>query len=130
MGSVLLIRPDPAYIIPRYMEIALKRTCRAKATNITFRRVCPATIYIRDIKIFELSIPPLPHQIKIVYRVKQLFDFVEDIEQKANTALERVNNLTQSILAKAFKGELTTHWRAANPDLISGENSAEALLEK
>ncbi|HMW48773.1 MAG TPA: hypothetical protein PKC70_10780, partial [Cellvibrionaceae bacterium] len=45
-------------------------------------------------------------------------------------ALERVNNLTQSILAKAFKGELTAHWRAANPDLICGENSAEALLKK
>ncbi|HCM05482.1 MAG TPA: type I restriction endonuclease subunit S, partial [Oceanospirillales bacterium] len=36
--------------------------------------------------------------------------------------------LTQSILAKAFRGELTANWRAANPELISGENSAEALL--
>ena len=58
------------------------------------------------------------------------FDPVEFLEQKVNTALERVNNLTQSILAKAFKGELTAHWRAANSDLISGENSAEALLKK
>ena len=37
---------------------------------------------------------------------------------------------TQAILAKAFRGELTADWRAANPDLISGDNSAEALLEK
>ena len=34
------------------------------------------------------------------------------------------------ILAKAFRGDLTKDWRAANPDLISGENSAEYLLEK
>ena len=44
--------------------------------------------------------------------------------------LLRVNNLTQSVLAKAFRGELTADWRAANPALISGENSAEALLER
>jgi len=41
-----------------------------------------------------------------------------------------VNNLTQSILAKAFRGELTADWRAANPELITGENSAEALLAR
>ena len=41
-----------------------------------------------------------------------------------------MNNLTQSILAKAFRGELTEQWRKDNPELISGENSAEALLER
>jgi hypothetical protein len=33
----------------------------------------------------------------------------------------RVNHLIQSILAKAFRGEHTAEWRAANPELISGE---------
>ena len=30
----------------------------------------------------------------------------------------------------AFRGELTADWRAQNPDLISGENSAQALLAR
>ena len=66
----------------------------------------------------------------------------------------RVNHLTQSLLAKAFanhipvvcpsgqppavqnrsrrlcRGELTAHWRAQNPELIAGENSAAALLQR
>jgi len=90
----------------------------------------------------------------VVRRVEELFAFADSIELKTNTALERVNNLTQSILAKAFRGELTADyrlhpcslpygptfgrskwlpailWREANPDLITGKNSAEALLEK
>ena len=33
-------------------------------------------------------------------------------------------------MAKAFRGELTVEWRIANPNLVSGDNSAEALLEK
>ncbi|WP_337880600.1 restriction endonuclease subunit S [Rheinheimera sp.] len=76
------------------------------------------------------ALPSREEQTEIVRRVEQLFAFADSIEQRANAALARVNNLTQSILAKAFRGELTADWRAANSDLISGDNSAEALLAK
>lgn len=69
-------------------------------------------------------------QNEIVRRVEQLFAYADKIEQQVNTALEKVNHLPQSILAKAFRGELTTQWRAENVDLITGENSAASLLEK
>ena len=62
--------------------------------------------------------------------VMQLFAYADTIEQQAKTAKARVDNLTQAILAKAFRGELTADWRAANPDLISGDNSAAALLAR
>jgi type I restriction enzyme S subunit len=78
----------------------------------------------------EFPLPPKKEQTQIVRRVEELFALADRIEQKANAALERVNNLTQSILAKAFRGEITANWRAENPELISGENSAEALLTK
>ncbi|MGB1292196.1 MAG: restriction endonuclease subunit S, partial [Pseudoalteromonas sp.] len=84
----------------------------------------------KQILAYGVKVPTLDEQTQIVRRVEELFAFADSIEQKANAALERVNNLTQSILAKAFRGELTADWRAQNPDLISGENSAEALLEK
>ncbi|MGV3817638.1 restriction endonuclease subunit S [Citrobacter freundii] len=77
-----------------------------------------------------VNIPPLPEQHEIVRRVEQLFAYADTIEKQVNSALTRVNSLTQSILAKAFRGELTAQWRAENPSLISGENSAAALLEK
>ncbi|MDV1856300.1 restriction endonuclease subunit S [Citrobacter freundii] len=77
-----------------------------------------------------VNIPPLPEQHEIVRRVEQLFAYADTIEKQVNNALSRVNSLTQSILAKAFRGELTAQWRAENPDLTSGENSAAALLEK
>ncbi|UOB73233.1 restriction endonuclease subunit S [Pseudoalteromonas sp. APM04] len=77
-----------------------------------------------------IPLPSFEEQAEIVRQVEELFAFADSIEQKANAALERVNNLTQSILAKAFRGELTADWRAESPELISGENSAEALLAK
>lgn len=77
-----------------------------------------------------VNLPPISEQTEIVRRVEQLFAYADGIEKQVQNALERVNNLTQSILAKAFRGELTAQWRAENPDLISGENSAQALLAK
>lgn len=83
-----------------------------------------------DIRSLAIPLPSLEEQHEIVRRVEQLFAYADTIEKQVNNALTRVNNLTQSILAKAFRGELTAQWRAENPDLISGENSAAAQLEK
>lgn len=68
--------------------------------------------------------PPFEAQTEIVHRVDRLFSHSDRIEQQANNALARVNNLTQSILAKAFRGELTEQWRKDNPELIIGESIA------
>lgn len=76
------------------------------------------------------ALPSLEEQTEIVRRVEELFAFANKVEAQVNAAQARVNNLTQSILAKAFRGELTADWRAANPELISGDNSAEALLKR
>lgn len=56
----------------------------------------------------ELLIPlaPTAEQTEIVRRVEQLFAFTDQLETKIKTAQARVNHLTQSILAKAFRGEL------------------------
>lgn len=78
----------------------------------------------------SIKLPPLPEQIEIVRRAEKIFNFSESIERLTGHALSQINNLTQSILAKAFRGELTAQWREENPELISGLNSAEALLEK
>lgn len=78
----------------------------------------------------EFPLPPFKEQIEIVDKIESLFEYIERVEGQVQVALDRVNNLTQSILAKAFRGELTAEWRAANPDLISGDNSAEALLKQ
>ncbi|ARD40913.1 hypothetical protein B6E78_08855 [Edwardsiella ictaluri] len=85
---------------------------------------------IKDIKSYSLTLPSAEEQAEIVHRVEQLFAYADTIEKQVNSALTRVNSLTQSILAKAFRGELSAQWRAENPSLISGENSAAALLEK
>ncbi len=54
----------------------------------------------------ELLYPPLDEQTEIVHRVEQLFAFADQLEAKVASAKSRIDHLTQSILAKAFRGEL------------------------
>ncbi|MEW8085886.1 MAG: hypothetical protein AB2823_10000 [Candidatus Thiodiazotropha endolucinida] len=83
-----------------------------------------------ELAALTLFLPSIEEQTEIVHRAEQLFSFADQIEQRAKDAQTRVNHLTQSILAKAFRGELTTEWRVQNQGLISDENSAQALLER
>lgn len=55
---------------------------------------------------YHVTLPTTIEQTEIVRRVEQLFAFTDQLETKIQTAQARVNHLTQSILAKAFRGEL------------------------
>lgn len=60
----------------------------------------------RDIETFHLPIPPLEEQHEIVRRVEGLFKLAAAIEKRVAAATLRAEKLTQSILAKAFRGRL------------------------
>lgn len=83
-----------------------------------------------DLKSFSLEMPKLEYQVQLVEKIKKLFLYANQIEKSVATAKARVDSLTQSILHQAFTGNLTQEWREQNPELISGDNSAEALLAK
>ena len=78
----------------------------------------------------NFPLPPLKEQTEIVTRVETLFAFADKIENRLKQAQAQANKLTPSLLAKAFRGDLTADWRKQNPDLITGENSAKALLKR
>lgn len=118
--------PINSFFASIYMQSSIfQQQLNENATGSTVKGIKASLL-----KKIKIAFPPHPEQHEIVRRVEQLFAYADTIEKQVNNALTRVNNLTQSILAKAFRGELTAQWRAENPDLISGENSAAALLEK
>ena len=116
---------------PEYLNILLNSTsARAYCRAVKSDGVSQSNINAQKLIAYPVNCPPIEEQTEIVARVEQLFTYADQIEQRVKDAQSRVNHLTQAILAKAFRGELTADWRAQNPELISGENSAEALLAR
>lgn len=65
-----------------------------------------ASINITSLGNVPLAIPPEEEQKEIVYRVQTLFKAADKIEQQYQEIKAHVDQLDQSILAKAFRGEL------------------------
>jgi type I restriction enzyme S subunit len=63
-------------------------------------------INLEDLRLLPVPIPSLPEQHEIVRRVEKLFAFADQIESRLKQAQAQVDRLTQSLLAKAFRGEL------------------------
>lgn len=130
-GYLIRLRIDAELAQPRYVLYCLQSPQIRKVIEIQARSTSGVNnINSKELAALTLFLPSIEEQTQIVRRVEQLFTFADQIEQRVKDAQSRVNHLTQSILAKAFRGELTAEWREQNPDLISGANSAHALLER
>jgi len=77
-----------------------------------------------------LLVPSRDEQVAIVQEIESRFSLCEKLEETIHINLQKAESLRQSILKQAFEGKLTEQWRKKHKDLISGENSAEALLKK
>ena len=100
----------------RTEEVLSHAVSRAKATAGQFN------LTLEICRGLPLPVPPLDEQTEIVRRVEQLFAFADQLEARVAAAQERIDKLTQSILAKAFRGELV----AQDPN----DEPASVLLER
>ncbi len=100
------ITVDKSITLPEFVLFFLhieivKNQLREKITD-TARPFLSLT----NLKKVLISIPPLDEQREIIRRIKGLFKLADAIEKRVETATYQAEKLTQSILAKAFCGEL------------------------
>ena len=90
-----------------YISLATKSDyARAYFFENANQTVNLASINLTSLGNVPLAIPPLAEQQEIVNRVQTLFKTADRIEQRYQKARTYIDQLTQSILAKAFRGEL------------------------
>ena len=110
-SGMLILRKKENNILNEYSKILIasplfKQMITDKQTGSAQPQL-PAGI----LKEFEVPIPSIEQQTQIVQKVETYFALADEIETQVKAALENVNLLTQSILAKAFCGELSAAWR-------------------
>lgn len=92
------------HLIPKYLMFALM-TAKDYLTS-SGQGSTVKTIYMPALKALHIALPPFEEQVEIVYRLEQLFSFADKLEAKVSAAKTHINTLSNSILAKAFNGEL------------------------
>ncbi|MGF1746214.1 restriction endonuclease subunit S [Vibrio minamisatsumaniensis] len=86
-------------------------------------------VNMKVIRDYPIPVPDCIEQQEIVRLVDQYFAFADTIEAQVKKAQARVDNLTQSILAKAFRGELVEQDPSDEPADKLLERIAEARKE-
>ncbi|MGO2276686.1 restriction endonuclease subunit S [Pseudoalteromonas nigrifaciens] len=105
-ANVILIQPLLDVVLPKFLTFFLSAPTTmnevAKQSNSTSQ----AAFGIKKMRAFKCELPVLKEQTEIVRLVEQYFALADTLEKNLANAKQRVENLTQSILAKAFRGEL------------------------
>lgn len=117
----LVLKGDLVPEFVRYYLVSSKEYAESLASGTTFLELSGARM-----KALEIPVAPVPEQRRIVAKL----DDLRARSRKAREALDEVpallDKLKQSVLAAAFRGDLTAEWRAAHPDV----EPASVLLER
>jgi type I restriction enzyme, S subunit len=94
-------------IAPFFLVLALNGPEIRRSIETTARSTSGVhNINGNEVRTFPVCLPPRPEQREIVRRVDQLFALADQVEAHYVKAKQYVDSLKQSILAKAFRGEL------------------------
>ena len=120
-GYLIRIHRDPTRIDPDYLNYFLNsQLARNYGKTVMGQSVNQANISASKLKNYSLALPPLEAQRTIVatlHAIKAKTTVAASLSQQKLTALAE---LKQSILHKAFTGELTAEPKAANRVLAEG----------
>lgn len=95
-------RVDPSYVLLQMMAPSGRAQLIEKAVSTAGLH----SLSISKISEADCPVPSMAEQKEIIRRVKTLFTFVEQVNSRYRGGKEHANKLEQSILAKAFRGEL------------------------
>lgn len=81
--------------------------------------------YIRlgNLNEFEIPVPPLSEQQRIVEQIESLFAKLDEAKEKAQEIIDGVETNIEAVLYNAFSGKLTQYWRKENSVDYNWENS-------
>jgi type I restriction enzyme S subunit len=108
-----------------YKVVINSNIVRRQLIEIT-QGVAQQKISLERFKSITLPLPPLEEQKEIVRQVDKLFALADKVEDHYKKAKLRVDKLSQSVLAKAFRGELVPQ----DPNDEPAEKLLERILEE
>jgi len=105
-------------IMSKYVNSALNSDPVRKRTKGMVHGVGRPRLNLGEIKSIVLPLPPLAEQKRIVAEVERRLSIIEELESEVSANLQRATRLRQSILHKAFSGELVAREVTTQPNEV------------
>lgn len=104
--SCCLVRPIHEFIDKKYLQLFLDSHLALNQGLKEAKSIGVPDLGLGAIKQFQIPLPPLAEQARIVEEVERRLSVVAALEQTMTATLQRAARLRQSVLRKAFRGEL------------------------
>ena len=111
---------EPFFIL--YLMRAYEDELAGRGVGTTFNAITG-----NQLKTFEIPLPPLPEQHRIVAKIEELFTKLDAGINELYKAQSQLKRYRQSVLKAAFEGKLTETWRAEHQGEIE---PVSVLLER
>lgn len=106
-GYLMRLRVDKNKVCPEFLNYCFQSYDMRLQIQLPARSTTGVhNINTTEVKNLELNLPPLDEQQEIVRTINKLFALADSLETRYWVAVAHVNKIEQSILAKAFRGEL------------------------
>ena len=106
-GYLIRLRVNKDLIIPEFLQYQFQSYAMRLQIELPARSTSGVNnINGEEVKNLQISLPSLDEQKEVIRRLQASFAFLEKNEQEFNKAKNYTDKLEQSILAKAFRGEL------------------------
>ena len=106
LRSVCIIRPTENLVDSNFLAYVLRsKTCQDQMVYKT-KQVAQPGIYLREVRSLQIPFPPLEEQKRMVARIEELVNRVEEARRLKKVAREEAEKIMQSVLNKVFsRGE-------------------------
>lgn len=127
--KLMRVRFDHDFVLPGFAEVFFQTAGAherlvAKSKSSAGQNGVSGT----DVKLQAFALPPVTEQREIVRRVESMLHLADRLQSRYEKATRHTDKLTQSILAKAFRGELVpTEAALARKEGRSYETAEELL---
>lgn len=104
---LIRIRPNIEGLHPILLTYFINSTNgRRYIERVRTQQVGQSNVNSTKLRQMPIPLPPLTEQHRIISKIEELFALADNIEQSIQKGKKRADYLEQSILAKAFRGEL------------------------
>ncbi len=104
---LIRVRVNPEWVLPNFVAYVLNSALGQNyVAKVRHQVAGQANINSENIKNIPIPFVPIREQRNIVSKIQALFAFADALEQSVEIARRGLDRLDQSILARAFRGEL------------------------